>query len=53
MPTIKVNDINMYYETHGDGEPLALIPGLSNDISDYERIIPRQSHLTGCTGYTG
>ena len=22
MPTIKVNNINMYYEIHGDGEPL-------------------------------
>jgi hypothetical protein len=28
MPYIKVNDIQMYYEIHGDGEPLVLIVGL-------------------------
>ena len=39
MPTQQVNDISMYYEVHGEGEPLVLIPGLSADVSDYERII--------------
>lgn len=39
MPTVKVNDINLYYEIHGNGEPLCLIPGLSNDIRDYRKII--------------
>lgn len=29
MPKIKVNDINMYYEIHGDGFPLVMITGLS------------------------
>jgi pimeloyl-ACP methyl ester carboxylesterase len=33
VPTIKVNDINMYYEIHGDGEPLVLIQGLGFEIS--------------------
>jgi len=28
MPKIKVNDINMYYEIHGDGFPLFMIQGL-------------------------
>jgi len=28
MPTVKVNDINMYYEIHGAGEPFVLIQGL-------------------------
>ena len=28
MPTVKVGDINMYYEVHGQGEALILIPGL-------------------------
>ncbi len=32
MPKIKVNDINIYYETHGDGFPLILIRGLSSDV---------------------
>ena len=27
MPTVKVRDINIYYETHGEGEPLVLIMG--------------------------
>ncbi|MBE9014737.1 alpha/beta hydrolase [Chroococcidiopsis sp. CCALA 051] len=33
MPSIKVGNINMYYEVHGDGEPLVLIQGLSLDSS--------------------
>jgi hypothetical protein len=35
MPTVHVNDINIYYETHGEGEPLLLIPGLATDVSEY------------------
>lgn len=27
MPIAKINDINMYYEAHGEGEPLILISG--------------------------
>lgn len=29
MPTVKVGDINMYYEVQGDGYPLVMIMGLS------------------------
>ncbi|MHB8085089.1 MAG: alpha/beta fold hydrolase [Dehalococcoidia bacterium] len=32
MPTLKINDINMYYEIHGEGEPLVLIQGLGGDL---------------------
>jgi 3-oxoadipate enol-lactonase len=32
MPTLKVNDITMYYEVHGRGEPLLLINGLGADV---------------------
>src|SRR5712692_10433966 len=39
MPTIKVNDIHMYYEIHGEGEPLVLIVGLGTDISEWDGII--------------
>src|SRR5256712_1396983 len=39
MPSVKVNDIQMYYEIHGDGEPLVLIVGLGTDISEWEGII--------------
>ncbi len=39
MPILHVGDVNLYYEVHGDGEPLVLIPGLGSDVSDYGRII--------------
>lgn len=38
MPTIRVNDINMYYEIHGAGNPLLLIGGLGIDLSELESI---------------
>lgn len=31
MPKAKVNDISMYYEIHGEGEPLVLISGFGAD----------------------
>jgi 3-oxoadipate enol-lactonase len=39
MPAVHVNGIDIYYETHGEGEPLVLIPGLATDVSEYQRII--------------
>ena len=39
MPYLKVNDIQMYYEICGDGEPLVLIVGLGTDISEWDGII--------------
>jgi 3-oxoadipate enol-lactonase len=35
MPVQRVRDIDMYYEVHGTGEPLVLIGGLGNDISEW------------------
>ena len=32
MPKVKVGDINMYYEVHGEGEPLVLIPGATGNV---------------------
>ncbi len=32
MPTLHVNDIEMYYETRGDGEPLLIIWGIGGEI---------------------
>lgn len=43
MPTVKVRDINMYYEIHGEGQPLVLIAGLGTDISVYRPVIDRLS----------
>ena len=39
MPTVKVNDISLYYEIHGKGEPLVLVMGLGTDISEWKTII--------------
>ena len=33
MPISKLNDINIYYEIHGEGKPLIFIPGLGTEIS--------------------
>jgi pimeloyl-ACP methyl ester carboxylesterase len=39
MPTIQVNDLEMYYELHGEGEPLTLIVGLATDTLEWDGII--------------
>ena len=43
MPTTKVGDINMYYEVHGEGEPLLLIMGLGSDLTSWIFQIPEFS----------
>ena len=43
MPTIKVNDINMYYEIHGTGEPLVMIAGLGTGLSIFRTCINQLS----------
>ena len=43
MPTIKVADINIYYESHGDGEPLLLIQGYGQYSEHWAALIPRLS----------
>ena len=35
MPTVRVNDIDIYYETQGAGEPMVLIPYLAADQACY------------------
>jgi 3-oxoadipate enol-lactonase len=44
MPTIKVNDINIYYETYGQGEPLVFVAGFSGDHSFCQHIIKNYSN---------
>jgi 3-oxoadipate enol-lactonase len=39
MPTQRVGDIDMYYEFNGTGDPIVLISGLGNDITELERLI--------------
>jgi 3-oxoadipate enol-lactonase len=41
MPSIRANEIEMYYEIHGEGEPLVLIAGLNSDHTLFRGIIPR------------
>jgi 3-oxoadipate enol-lactonase len=40
MPKVKVGDINMCYEIHGQGEPLVLIPGAGSTSNGFARNIP-------------
>ena len=40
MPTVKVGDINIYYEIHGEGETLVLIMGIGGSIGSWFRAIP-------------
>jgi 3-oxoadipate enol-lactonase len=39
MPIQRVGDIDMYYELHGMGDPVVLIGGLGNDITQSTRLI--------------
>ncbi|MEN8242303.1 MAG: alpha/beta hydrolase [Chloroflexota bacterium] len=36
MPKMMVNDLNVYYEDHGAGEPLVFIHGLGSSTKDWE-----------------
>ncbi len=40
MPTAKVGDINIYYESHGDGEALLLIMGYGQYSAHWSPLIP-------------
>jgi len=40
MPTVKANDINIYYEIHGDGEPLLMIQGYGQYSGHWTTLIP-------------
>ena len=35
MPSVKINGINVYYEVHGEGEPLLVIWGMGGEISQF------------------
>jgi len=39
MPKAKINDISLYYEVRGRGEPLLLIAGLGSDSASWSEVI--------------
>jgi pimeloyl-ACP methyl ester carboxylesterase len=41
MPTASVNGTDIYYEIHGDGEPLLLIAGFACDHTIWSLVIPK------------
>lgn len=40
MPFVATNGINLYYELHGNGEPLVLVPGIGYDGWMWHKMIP-------------
>ncbi len=36
MPKVKVDGVNLYYEIHGDGFPLLMIQGLSENVYSWD-----------------
>jgi 3-oxoadipate enol-lactonase len=40
MPTVKASDINIYYEIHGQGEPLLMIQGYAQYSGHWTTLIP-------------
>jgi 3-oxoadipate enol-lactonase len=39
MPTVQVHGIELYVQTHGDGEPLLLIAGLACDHTMWADVV--------------
>jgi len=39
MPSVKINNIDCYYEIHGNGSPLILIAGLASDSQSWQPVL--------------
>jgi aminoacrylate hydrolase len=46
MPKIKLGDVEIFYETHGAGTPLLLVPGLGGVGNYWNANIPAFSQNT-------
>jgi 3-oxoadipate enol-lactonase len=44
MPNLKINDVDLYYETYGQGEPLVFISGFTADHSLWEGVVGAYTH---------
>src|SRR5438270_12493782 len=40
MPHAHINNIDIYYEIHGQGPAVLLIPGLGSDTATWQQLIP-------------
>jgi len=40
MPKVRTNNIELYYETHGEGQPLVLISGLGYSSWQWHKMVP-------------
>src|SRR3990172_2934564 len=40
MAYAHVNEVDLYYEIHGDGDPLLLLPGLGSDAGTWAAFLP-------------
>src|SRR2546428_14122429 len=50
MPTVRANNVNLYYEKQGSGEPLVLIPYLAADQACYAyQVADYAKHFTCIT----
>lgn len=43
MPNIQVNNVSLYYEIHGEGEPLMLVAGLGSDSQSWQPVMEELS----------
>lgn len=48
MPAIPIGTITLYYESHGKGEPLVILPDLGNDVTSLWAQMPRLSQDFRC-----
>jgi 3-oxoadipate enol-lactonase len=46
MPRVRVDDLEMYFEVHGNGFPLVLISGYSGSSESWDVLVPRVRDLS-------
>ena len=46
MPKVKVNDLEMYYEIHGDGTHLVMVNGFCENLDEWTHLVPISESLS-------